>query len=59
MALRRALIEAFDVAGASHFQIGRSYAAHPGVPAGAREAWAALKRRHDPDNIMNPGALGL
>jgi FAD/FMN-containing dehydrogenase len=59
MALRRALIEAFDAAGASHFQIGRSYAAHPGVPAGAREAWAALKRRHDPDNIMNPGALGL
>ena len=58
-ALRRHLIDVLDEAGATHFQIGRSYAGHPGVPAAAREAWRALKRQHDPDGIMNPGVLGL
>ena len=57
--LRRRLIDVLDAAGASHFQIGRTYAGHPGVPAAARQHWAALKRRFDPDNIMNPGVLGL
>jgi FAD/FMN-containing dehydrogenase len=58
-ALRRRLIGVLDAAGAAHFQIGRAYAAHPGVSAEARANWAALKRRFDPDHIMNPGALGL
>jgi FAD/FMN-containing dehydrogenase len=57
--LRRRLIDVLDKAGASHFQIGRSYAGHPGVPAAARQVWATLKQRFDPDHIMNPGALGL
>jgi D-lactate dehydrogenase (cytochrome) len=58
-ALRQRLTAALDSAGATHFQIGRSYAAHPGVSAATRDAWAALKRRFDPDRIINPGALGL
>ncbi len=57
--MRRQLIAALDGAGASHFQIGRIYAAHPGVPSSVREAWTALKARFDPDNIINPGVLGL
>jgi D-lactate dehydrogenase (cytochrome) len=57
--LRRRLIDVLDKASASHFQIGRSYAGHPGVPVAARQVWATLKQRFDPDHIMNPGALGL
>ncbi len=56
---RRALIDAMDRAGASHFQIGRAYAAHPGVSDAARQGWTAWKRQLDPDRMMNPGVLGL
>ena len=58
-ALRKRLVTVLDQAGAAHFQIGRSYAAHPGVCATARSHWVTLKRRMDPDGIMNPGVLGL
>jgi D-lactate dehydrogenase (cytochrome) len=54
-ALRQRLTAALDSAGAAHFQIGRAYA----WPAGARDAFVALKARFDPDGIMNPGVLGL
>ena len=57
--LRTQLIGAMTAANAGHFQIGRTYAAHPSVPADARSKWPALKQRFDPDRIMNPGALGL
>jgi D-lactate dehydrogenase (cytochrome) len=55
LALRQRLTEALAMAGAVHFQIGRSYA----VPAGTRHALVALKQRFDPDGIINPGVLGL
>ena len=57
--LRQDLTAALDAAGAAHFQIGRHYAADAGLPAGTRAAWLTLKRRMDPDGIMNPGALGI
>ena len=57
--VRARLIDALDGAGAAHFQIGRTYAGHPGVSGKAREAWVALKLKFDPDGIMNPGVLGL
>ena len=57
--LRERLKLALDEAGATHFQIGRAYAAHPGTPPATQAAWRALKQRFDPDRIMNPGALGL
>jgi len=57
--LRDDLIAAMDAVNAGHFQIGRSYAKHPGVPRAAQDFWGELKKRFDPDRIMNPGALGL
>lgn len=57
--LRSGFIDAMTAANAGHFQIGRTYAAHPGVPAEAQAKWPALKQKFDPDRIMNPGALGL
>jgi hypothetical protein len=57
--LRGKLIAAMDAANAGHFQIGRTFAAHPGVPQDAAASWPALKKKFDPDRIMNPGALGL
>jgi D-lactate dehydrogenase (cytochrome) len=58
-ALRRRLTGILDGVGATHYQIGRGYAAHPGTPHGTEAAWRRLKRDFDPDGIMNPGALGL
>ena len=55
LALRQSLTTALAEAGATHFQLGRSYA----VPSGTREALLALKHRFDPDRIINPGVLGL
>ncbi len=57
--LRREITAALDAAGAAHFQIGRHYAGAAGLPAGTRAAWQVLKRRMDPDDIMNPGVLGM
>jgi FAD/FMN-containing dehydrogenase len=57
--LRTQLIATMDAAHAGHFQIGRTYAACPGVPDAARATWPALKQKYDPDRIMNPGVLGL
>jgi FAD/FMN-containing dehydrogenase len=57
--LRGKLIDAMDARSAGHFQIGRTYAAHPGVSKVASDTWPTLKQRFDPDRIMNPGVLGL
>ena len=57
--LRENLIAVMDKAGAGHFQIGRTYAAQPNVPKEVLDLWRRLKRRFDPDRIMNPGVLGV
>jgi FAD/FMN-containing dehydrogenase len=57
--LRQQLIDALDAAHAGHFQIGRTYAARTNVPEEAAASWRMLKRKYDPDGIMNPGVLGL
>jgi hypothetical protein len=56
---RARLAEVLDAAGAEHLQIGCSHAAHPGFDGAIVAAWRALKARHDPGGIMNPGMRGL
>ena len=57
--LRRTVIESLDSAGAHHIQIGRTYAGHSGVNRQTVARWRAIKEDFDPENIMNPGVLGL
>ena len=56
---RQAVIDAFQTFGAVHFQIGRTYPWLNSLHPAARSLIFALKRELDPDNRMNPGALGL
>ncbi len=57
--IRRQVLEIFARAGAAHFQIGRTYPFAATRDAPALALLQALKRALDPDNLMNPGALGL
>lgn len=57
--LRQKLIDEMDAAAAGHFQIGRTYAGRPNVPQQALASWRVLKKKFDPDGIMNPGVLDL
>ncbi len=45
--------------GASHFQIGKDYPYLETRKPAVRELVGGLKRLLDPQNLMNPGALGL
>lgn len=57
--MKSELVELFHQFGASHLQIGKDYPflrnRHPATAALLRD----LKKRLDPDNLMNPGALGF
>ena len=45
--------------GASHFQVGKDYPYLATRKPAVREVVGGLKRLLDPQNLMNPGALGL
>jgi FAD/FMN-containing dehydrogenase len=53
------MIELFHAAGAVHLQIGRAYPWARGRDAGAMALTQAVKAALDPDNLINPGALGI
>jgi FAD/FMN-containing dehydrogenase len=57
--LRTGLIRLMHAHGAGHFQIGKLYPYLDGRDAGAVRLLRAIKRELDPDNRLNPGALGL
>jgi hypothetical protein len=59
MKMKAELVELFHAHGASHLQIGKDYPflrnRHPATVALLRD----IKRALDPQNLMNPGALGF
>ena len=59
MKLRRDLAGLWDAFGASHYQMGRSYAYASQLSSTARAAAIAIKAALDPKGLMNPGVLEL
>ena len=57
--VRDAMSEAMADAGGTHLQIGRHYRYFEDLPTGMRDLLRAVKSAMDPDNILNPGVLGL
>jgi D-lactate dehydrogenase (cytochrome) len=57
--LRTGLVRLMHAHGAGHFQIGKLYPYLEGRDPGAVALLRAIKRELDPDNRLNPGALGL
>lgn len=57
--LRTGIVRLMHAHGAGHFQIGKLYPYLEGRDAGAVTLLRAIKRELDPDNRLNPGALGL
>jgi len=59
MQLRSGVLEIFACAGAAHFQIGRTYPYAATRDAPVLALVRAIKQAVDPNNLMNPGVLGL
>jgi D-lactate dehydrogenase (cytochrome) len=57
--LKHDLIELYGQFNAAHFQIGRAYPYREKLSPQADALLVQLKATLDPDNLMNPGALGL
>ena len=59
MRLREEVVQTLHAFGAVHLQIGRLYPFARDLAETPREILRKLKLEFDPDNRMNPGALGL
>ncbi|MCY4339852.1 MAG: FAD-binding oxidoreductase [Gammaproteobacteria bacterium] len=57
--LRRKILDIFWEVGAIHLQVGKTYPYLRGRQPEAERLLRAFKSGVDPDNLMNPGALGL
>ncbi len=57
--LKNAAIQLFGEFGAVHFQIGKAYPHMENRDNLETSLLRAIKQELDPDNLMNPGALGL
>lgn len=57
--IREKLLEFFCDMGAAHLQVGKAYLYKKGLKSPSWELVRQLKRTLDPDNRINPGALGL
>lgn len=59
VAARKRLLALFQQFGCGHFQIGRTYPYRQSRDAASWQLAEALKAAVDPDQILNPGVLGL
>jgi FAD/FMN-containing dehydrogenase len=59
ISLREGLLDVFAEYGAAHFQIGRTYRYSENMDPAAVSLVQSIKRILDPDELMNPGSLGL
>ena len=57
--LRLKIQDVFASVGGVHMQVGKSYPYMRGRDAEAARVLRDLKKSLDPNNLMNPGALGL
>ena len=57
--LKNAAIQLFGEFGAVHFQIGKAYPHSENRDSLEMSLLRSIKQALDPDNLMNPGALGL
>ena len=57
--IKSAMIDLLYERGAAHIQIGKQYPYFRGRDEATTEFLKAIKVQLDPDNIINPGALGL
>jgi len=57
MAMKKEIVGLMGRHGAAHYQLGKSYPYFSTREPGSKALLADLKRRFDPDGIMNPGAL--
>lgn len=57
--LRTGVLDIFEKFGAAHFQIGRTYRYSQHQSEGKAGLLKAIKAHTDPENIVNPGSLGL
>ena len=57
--IKTAMIDLLYEHGAAHIQIGKQYPYLRGRNQTTTELLKGIKAQLDPDNIINPGALGL
>lgn len=57
--MRQAMLDIFEEAGASHFQIGKTYRYGKTLKPEVKALLKGIKSQLDPDNRINPGALGV
>ncbi|MEO0412822.1 MAG: FAD-binding oxidoreductase [Pseudomonadota bacterium] len=57
--MRQEMLDLFEEVGSGHFQIGKTYRYGKTIKPEMKGLLKALKTELDPDNRINPGALGL
>lgn len=57
--IKKEIAQLFSTLGSSHFQIGKTYHYSDGIQANTLNLVKCIKQYVDPQNLINPGSLGL